>query len=456
MQVDTLLEAQVSATDARLDSQDQFKKYIQDMQVERQYLRKRLAEASGEIRGQMISEREKLELQYMRSEELWMRLVQVQGPGKEADDRKGEWSRMQLEDMRSKVVQLLMQRSAHEAEMQRTAHQKAICENEARSAVALTLGKVMDAYNAGHVFELQDKCAVQEEQLRLLRQELFSQKKQVATDAHEASINEANEEAARELKRTRRKLKQSEEVAADANEAGKNEDAARELKRTRRKLKEAEEQVCKLQYDLQTAQAEKHRLQVLHLQPVPVIEHLNGHTPVENEAFSVDPGTESPRTPRSPRIQPGSPKCPRGPNSVDPQDFKSLMRQSLKELIRGRRMTLIQEGGGCQPCTLQCSKDLVAISVTIIETGQSQKSEVFNIPLLDVQQILAGRDDHLCTSTPRDQKTATIVFGREADQMHTLAFQLESIHERDHFVNSMRILRLAMMKAEGADSSVWA
>merc|ERR1719388_141043 len=62
-QVDGLLEAHVSTADAAASSQAELKKYILDMQDERQYLRRRLAETSGEIRGYMTSEREKWERQ---------------------------------------------------------------------------------------------------------------------------------------------------------------------------------------------------------------------------------------------------------------------------------------------------------------------------------------------------------------------------------------------------------
>jgi len=377
-----------------------------------------------------------------------MRLAQVLDP-QEVDEQSlmRERSCMQVEDMQSMVVETSTKQQhghKHEMGMQHTEEQRTSCQKEAHSAVASVWAKVFDADATGYISKLHDKCKSQEQQLHLLRQELLEAKSLNARVAQESS---ENEQVAQDLARTKQESKLQErsnneelpqkffeellrtQQVLKMQKQSSNEEAEQELARTRQLLKQAEDQVRRLQCDLRAAQTQNHQFQVLGMQPI-------CHDGSQKQTSSADPS-----------------QLPQFPNGPDSKDFKSFMRQSLKDLIKGRHLTIIQEGGACKPCILKCSKDLLSISVSIVETGSSKKSEVYNIPLMDVQQIVAGNDDHFLTSTSGDQKTAKILFGR-GDYSHAFAFCFETLQERDQFVNSLKVIRLATMQPESVDYSI--
>ena len=77
-------------------------------------------------------------------------------------------------------------------------------------------------------------------------------------------------------------------------------------------------------------------------------------------------------------------------------------------------------------------------------------TDTFKIPVPEIQQVVAGKDlpANVWTSTPVDDNTVTIVFGPSTDEQHTAAFREDTIDERDRFVNSMKVLRLAMVQGQ--------
>jgi len=126
-------------------------------------------------------------------------------------------------------------------------------------------------------------------------------------------------------------------------------------------------------------------------------------------------------------------------------DLKGLMRSFLQELLKGKKMKLQAEGGGPPtPTILGITKDLKFLS---LKAG----NDTFKIPMAEIQQVIPGKDlpANVWTSTPVDENTVTIVFGPSTDEQHTAAFREDTIDERDKFVNSMKVLRLAMVQNQG-------
>merc|ERR1719160_1985419 len=131
-----------------------------------------------------------------------------------------------------------------------------------------------------------------------------------------------------------------------------------------------------------------------------------------------------------------------GPKKPEEQDLKGLMKGFLQELLKGKKMKLQTEGGGPPtPTILSITKDLKFLT---LKAG----TETFKIPMDEIQQIVPGKDlpADVWTSTPVDENTVTIVFGPSTDEQHTAAFREDTIEERDKFVNSLKVLRLAMVQ----------
>merc|ERR1712193_27191 len=132
------------------------------------------------------------------------------------------------------------------------------------------------------------------------------------------------------------------------------------------------------------------------------------------------------------------------PKKPEEQDLKGLMRGFLQELLKGKKMKLQTEGGGPPtPTILSITKDLKFLT---LKAG----TDTFKIPMAEIQQVVPGKDlpANVWTSTPVDENTVTIVFGPSTDEQHTAAFREDTIEERDKFVNSMKVLRLAMVQKQ--------
>jgi len=152
-----------------------------------------------------------------------------------------------------------------------------------------------------------------------------------------------------------------------------------------------------------------------------------------------------PQLPTSDSATTGDGGRPGRPKKPEEQDLKGLMRGFLQELLKGKKMKLQTEGGGPPtPTLLSITKDLKFLT---LKAG----TDTFKIPMAEIQQVVPGKDlpANVWTSTPVDENTVTIVFGPSTDEQHTAAFREDTIEERDKFVNSMKVLRLAMVQNQG-------
>merc|ERR1719161_1814996 len=106
-------------------------------------------------------------------------------------------------------------------------------------------------------------------------------------------------------------------------------------------------------------------------------------------------------------------------------------------------MRLVTEGGGSMPCTLSIVKDLSSLSLQAMY-------KTYNIPMPEIQHVIAGKDipPNVWTSTPVDDNSVTILFGPTTEEQHTCCFRVETIEERDKFVNSMKVLRLSTVQGQ--------
>eukprot|EP00746_Dinoflagellata_sp_MGD_P164138 gnl/MRDRNA2_/MRDRNA2_92605_c0_seq1.p1 gnl/MRDRNA2_/MRDRNA2_92605_c0~~gnl/MRDRNA2_/MRDRNA2_92605_c0_seq1.p1 ORF type:complete len:1882 (+),score=562.47 gnl/MRDRNA2_/MRDRNA2_92605_c0_seq1:153-5798(+) len=163
------------------------------------------------------------------------------------------------------------------------------------------------------------------------------------------------------------------------------------------------------------------------------------------KVFSLQPTTASGRPAAAEGA--GGASASATTRSIKNKDLKGLMRDFLQELLKGKKMRLVTEGGGSMPCTLSIAKDLTALSLQAMY-------KTYNIPMSEIQHVISGKDvpPNVWTSTPVDDNSVTILFGPSTEEQHTCCFRVETIEERDKFVNSMRVLRLSTVGNEKGSS----
>lgn len=186
-----------------------------------------------------------------------------------------------------------------------------------------------------------------------------------------------------------------------------------QLQHHKTRLEPLEQELVQLKEALQKSEEEKKKLKVFSLQPT-----LAGQPATHG---SGGKGSSAP--------------------SGDKTELKAQMSDFLKELLKGKKLKLVTEGGGTMPCTLSIAKTLTTLSLQAMY-------KTYNIPMSEIQHVIAGKDKppDVWTSTPMDDLSVTILFGPAMDEQHTICFRVDSTQERDRFVNSLKVLRLS---AEG-------
>jgi hypothetical protein len=131
--------------------------------------------------------------------------------------------------------------------------------------------------------------------------------------------------------------------------------------------------------------------------------------------------------------------APRGKD----KDLKGLMRDFLQELLKGKEMRLVTEGGGSMPARLTIKKDLKTLLLQAVD-------KMFSIPVSEIQQVISGKElpPTVWTSTPVDEHSITILFGPSVDEQHTCCFRELEAEKREKFVNSMKVLLLSTVTGE--------
>jgi len=422
-----------------------FNKQLNDLKEERAVLKKKLAEMSTTIRGEIGQDRLLKEQTRMQLEEFRTRTAVL-----------FEENRLQEEELtslRSKVLvsateTTWMWRTANEA---MAAQRERLEKQNAESLQATKRGFEQQLADRtlrqqreleGKIYDLEDECAHQKQVIKSLLEE---QAETIAEDMlnYDRSQMGAEDQMSRcwwymqrhdenveQRERLEHEIEAKKQMDAVVTKVATKENASQldTVTQERDELKAAydsmrldisskgvrfaqmENELRQAQEALQVKEAEVQKLQVFCLQP-------SMPQPV--------PGKKS--------------------SKPEEQDLKGLMRGFLQELLKGKKMKLQTEGGGPPtPTILSITKDLKFLTMKV-------GNENYKIPMAQIQQVVPGKDlpANVWTSTPVDDNTVTIVFGPSTDDQHTAAFREDTIEDRDKFVNSMKVLRLAMVQGQG-------